>query len=287
MKTRRYSNMKNLLYILFLFTLLTVISCSNSTDSTDEEHEFAEYSNSSIYPEEFRMFAPSRVCFIDFTNEIENMKAKVAVHDYLFSDSVLVGNAEIIFYQNDSTPSLYFRAPYFGMRGVPVDTIRNSQILRLTYKTPKYDINKPISFDTFRDVPFFFLDVNFDGKKDFVIKNFQLGQRWYDAYQAYDVTNDIDGSYGYDYLYDDLRGVAPYQDLDDLSEIDYTKKEISTYMYGGYSDSRKTIYKYINGKITLHSTEDYDSLGRVLARRQVLKIDTITTYHNNRQNLFN
>lgn len=278
--------MKYLLYILLFIPLLTVISCSKQPDSTDEEFEFDEYSIFSIYPEEFRVFAPSRVCFIDFTNEIENMRAKVAVHDYFFSDSVLTGNAEIIFYKNDSTPSLYFRAPYFGMRGVPVDTIRNSQILRLTYKTPKYDINKPISFDTFRDVPFFFLDVNFDGKKDFVIKDYSQGQRWTDAFHAYDVTDDIDGSYSYDYLYDDLRGVAPYQDLDELSEIDYTHKEISTYIYGGYSDSKKTIYKPKNGKITLHSIEDYDSLGWVLARRQVLKIDTITTYHKNRQNLF-
>lgn len=276
--------MKNLLYIFLLLPLLDVIGCSDQTDRTDEVND--EYSIFSIYPEEFSIFAPSRVCFIDFTNEIENMKAKIAVHDYFFSDSVLTGDAEIIFYKNDSTLSLYFRAPYFGMRGVPADTIRNSQILRLTYKTPVYDINKPISFDTFRDVPFFFLDVDFDGKKDFVIKYFRQGQRWSDAYQAYDVTDDIYGSYGYDYLYDDLRGVAPYQDLDDLSEIDYNNKEISTYFYGGYSDSKKTIYKSKNGKITLHSIEDYDSLGWVLARRQVLKIDTLTTYHNNRQNLF-
>ena len=80
--------------------------------------------------------------------------------------------------------------------------------------------------------------------------------------------------------------IAPFADLDDLSEIDYTTQEISTFSYGGYSDSKKWIYKPINGKIILHRIEDYDSLGWLLARRQILNVDTITSYHNGREYLY-
>lgn len=276
--------MKNLLYIPLILSFLAVFSCSTPTENTDED--FDETSIYSIYPDGFREFATSRVCFIEFTNKIENLKAKVAVHDFFFNDSTLWGDAEIIFLENDTTPVLYTKAPFFGMSGVPYDTICNSQILKLQYKMPQLDMTKPISFDIFRDLPFFFLDVDFDGRKDLVVKYFRQGQRWEHAFQAYDVIDELDGSFGYDYLYDNLRGVAPFQDLDELSEIDYSKKEISTYIYGGYSNSKKSIYKPINGKITLHSIENYDSLGWLLARRQVLKVDTITTYHNNRQYLY-
>lgn len=144
----------------------------------------------------------------------------------------------------------------------------------------------PIKFSQFSALPFFFLDVNFDGDDELIMNYARQGQRYSNAYVAYGLQY-WNGEIGYDYLYDSTRGVAPFSDLDDLSEIDYTTQEISTFSYGGYSDSKKRIYKPINGKISLHRIEDYDSLGWLLARRQILNVDTITSYHNGREHLYN
>lgn len=276
--------MKKIFLIPLLFIFLSIFSCSKIPEN-NERHS-VNSSIDSMFPEEFLAFQPSNICFLEISNKVENLKVRIAVRDYWLSDSVLSGDAEIFFYENDSIPVLNFKAPYFGMKGIAVDSITNRQVVRVAYEMPKLDFSKPIAFEKFSDLPFFFLDVNFDGKKDLIITYFRQGQRRSNAYQAFHIIDEISGGYGYDYLYDCLRGVAPYQDLDDLSEIDFTKKEISTFDYAGYSDSQKEIYKPINNQITLRTIETYDSLGWLLARRQVLKTDTITTYHNNREHLF-
>ncbi len=263
----------------------------NGFDNGDNQSNTTDLGNDTVvtshisYPEGFNGFDNGdNICFIKYRNKINGYDVKIAVRQFGYVDSSLYGNAEIAFLRND-TRVLYFRNYYFRIDSLDLKKINNYEVVELDYNYPKINKLKPLKFQQFSSLPFFFLDVNFDGEDELVMNYARQGQRYTNAYVAYGLQHYFE-YVSYDYLYDSTRGIAPFSDLDDFSEIDYTKKEISTFYYGGYSDSEKRIYKPINGKISLHRIEDYDSLGWLLARRQILRVDTITTYHNGRECLY-
>lgn len=275
-------------YLPFFLTIVIIylISCSKSgqTDSIILRNDTLRNSHNH-FPDGFEMFDNGdNICFVKYRNKINGFDVRIAVRPFAYIDSTLFGSAEIAFLRND-TCFISLPNPFFRIDSLNRKQIENFDVVELDYKYPQIKKSKPIEFNQFNALPFFFLDVNFDGEDELIMNYARQGQRYCDAYVAYGLQY-WNGKIGYDYLYDSTRGVAPFYDLDDLSEIDYTTQEISTFSYGGYSDSKKLIYKPINGKISLQRIEDYDSLGWLLARRQILRVDTITTYHNGRECLY-
>lgn len=277
--------MKHLPIFLFI-VLVCLIGCSKSeqTDSSDRANDTLGTSHKP-FPLGFELFDNGdNICFVKYRNKINGFDVRIAVRPFAYIDSILFGSAEIAFLRNDtcfiSLPNTFFRIDSLNRK-----QIENFDVVELDYQYPQINKSKPIEFSQFNALPFFFLDVNFDGEDELIMNYARQGQRYCDAYVAYGLQY-WNGEIGYDYLYDPTRGVAPFSDLDDHSEIDYTTQEISTFSYGGYSDSKKRIYKLTNGKISLHRIEDYDSLGWILARQQLLNVDTITSYHNGREYLY-
>lgn len=267
--------------------MVCLISCSKSgqTDSSDSANDTFEISYKP-FPHGFEIFDnEDNICFVKYRNKINGFDVRIAVRPFAYIDSILFGSAEIAFLRND-TCFMSFPNPFFRIDSLNRKKIDNFDVVELDYQYPQINKSKPIKFSQFSALPFFFLDVNFDGEDELIMNYARQGQRYNDAYIAYGLQH-WNGEIGYDYLYDSTRGIAPFADLDDLSKIDYATQEISTFSYGGYSDSEKRIYKPINGKISLHRIEDYDSLGWLLARRQILNVDTITSYHNGREYLYN
>lgn len=274
-------------YLPFFLTIVMVylISCSKSgqTDSILRNDTLRNSHNP--FPDGFEMFDKGdNICFIKYRNKINGYDVRIAVCPFAYFDSTLIGSAEIAFLRND-TCFISLPNPFFRIDSLNIENIGNYDVVELVYNQPQINKTKPIEFKEFSSLPFFFLDVNFDKKDELIMNYARQGQRYCNAYVAYGLQY-WNGDIGYDFLYDSTRGIAPFSDLDDFSEIDYTKKEISTFYYSGYSDSEKRIYKPINEKISLHRIEDYDSLGWILARRQILRVDTITTYHNGRECLY-
>lgn len=266
--------------------MVYLISCSISgqTDSIILGNDTLRNSHNP-FPDGFEMFDKGdNICFIKYRNKIYGYDVRIAVRPFAYFDSTLTGSAEIAFLRND-TCFISLPNPFFRIDSLNRKQIENFDVVELDYKYPQINKSKPIEFNQFNALPFFFLDVNFDGEDELIMNYARQGQRYCDAYVAYGLQY-WNGDIGYDFLYDSTRGVAPFSALDDLSEIDYTTQEISTFSYGGYSDSKKLIYKPINGKISLQRIEDFDSLGELLARRQILRVDTITTYHNRRECLY-
>ena len=278
--------MKHLPIFLFI-VLVCLIGCSKSgqTDSSDRANDTLGISHKP-FPFGFELFDNGdNICFVKYRNKINGFDVRIAVRPFAYIDSILFGRAEIAFLQND-TCFISLPNPFFRIDSLNRKQIENFDVVELDYQYPQINKSNPIEFSQFNALPFFFLDVNFDGEDELIMNYARQGQRYCDAYVAYGLQHWNGESTGYDYLYDSTRGIAPFSDLDDLSEIDYTTQEISTFSYGGYSDSKKQIYKPINGKISLHRIEDYDSLGWLLARRQLLNVDTITSYHNGREYLY-
>ena len=278
--------MKHLPIFLFI-VLVCLIGCSKSgqTDSSDRANDTLGISHKP-FPLVFELFDNGdNICFVKYRNKINGFDVRIAVRPFAYIDSILFGRAEIAFLRND-TCFISLPNPFFRIDSLNRKQIENFDVVELDYQYPQINKSNPIEFSQFNALPFFFLDVNFDGEDELIMNYARQGQRYCDAYVAYGLQHWNGESTGYDYLYDSTRGIAPFSDLDDLSEIDYTTQEISTFSYGGYSDSKKQIYKPINGKISLHRIEDYDSLGWLLARRQLLNVDTITSYHNGREYLY-
>lgn len=110
--------------------------------------------------------------------------------------------------------------PDFFLPEENLSEYENNSVITSNYKTPIVNDTGVVRLDTFRYVPFFFLDVDFDGKKELLINHFGMGQR---GEAAFEVINLEDNNY-YGNL--DYRE-EPFLSLDSLTEIDYDNKTIT------------------------------------------------------------
>ena len=104
-------------------------------------------------------------------------------------------------------------------------------------------------------VPFFFKDVNFDGKDELVLRLPMMGQRRYDSYRVYSLESDLD---------DDLMQITkeePYKSFDETTSFDVKKKEIVIHRSGGAFFWRDEFYKAgTYGNMNLYRIEDVRDL---------------------------
>ena len=97
------------------------------------------------------------------------------------------------------------------------------------------------------ELPFFFADVNFDGKQELLLTQFGQGQRGCSSYIVFSITPD--GAFD-----DHLASQTPFDQLDDFSTIDSENKQITIPHHNGADNSFEEVYKQDeNGKwIKLH-----------------------------------
>lgn len=114
-----------------------------------------------------------------------------------------------------------------------------SKIVSLQYINPKIP-EDGYTFGTTEE-PFFFYDLNFDGKKEFLVFEGFTGQRGGSAFKTYE----LDGS-EYFVLKNEYQQITydePYILLDGGSTIDKEKKVIKIYYSGGVGESETHIYE--------------------------------------------
>ena len=101
-------------------------------------------------------------------------------------------------------------------------------------------------------VPFFFEDVDFDGKDELVMVSFNSGQRWYNEYIVYK------SNYKYGNMYN-LVNTEPLSIIDQLSTFNKQNRTIDVFSSGGACTNSNEKFKLIDGKyIAIELTEwDY------------------------------
>jgi len=101
-------------------------------------------------------------------------------------------------------------------------------------------------------VPFFFEDVDFDGKDELVIVDFNAGQRGYNEYTVYK------SNYKYGNMYN-LVNTEPFSIIDQLSTFNKQHRTIDVFSSGGACTNSNEKFKLIDGKyIAIELTEwDY------------------------------
>ncbi len=112
------------------------------------------------------------------------------------------------------------------------------QSIVVDYEDEEYEYH-----DLFKGyAPFFFVDVNFDGKKDLILNYRRQGQRHLNLYRAY-LRNDY--RYNTDLLYRQTEEL-PYVKFDDATEFNREKKEIVLHYSGGAFNWRVSYYRKNN-----------------------------------------
>jgi len=100
-----------------------------------------------------------------------------------------------------------------------------------------YTIDKTDTAFLKKSVPFFFKDVDFDGKEELVLRFPNEGQGLSNLYQVWDCG---------------LKHNEPYNDFDDLTIFDANRKEITIRYHGGVSTWTRKYYRLEDREMTLY-----------------------------------
>lgn len=150
-----------------------------------------------------------------------------------------------------SSDSLTFKIPHYTFRPFienSPDTLKSLDCIELTYKNPIFPHPMRISLDSIRDLPFAFIDINFDGKKELLLANPGNGQKTISTYDAYSIP--------------ELKEIAPFKGyiwnhLDEWTEFDYTTQTVISSLWGGYDGSEKWYFKYNGERLEPYLMEVY------------------------------
>ena len=122
------------------------------------------------------------------------------------------------------------------------NTYPNNTVIELDY-TAKLKSEEYLSDDS----PFFFSDVDFDGKEEFIINRYKSGSRESNAYDVYDVT-----PYGYFIQ----KTEAPFTELENgQCEFDSENKTITVYGSNGWNNAIRHIYQLKGREFELIQSE--------------------------------
>ncbi len=118
----------------------------------------------------------------------------------------------------------------------------------LTYKTPNIPNPNRILLDSIRNLPFYFMDIDFDGSKELLLSIPGNGQKSICTYAAfkYPFDKEINPFKGYD-----------WNCLDEWTEFDYENKVVISSLWGGYEGCEKWYFKYNGDKLKPFLKEEY------------------------------
>lgn len=168
-------------------------------------------------PDEFECFIGKKV-FIKYEKPIEGYDVKALV----YADSTIAtGYRALIDYSKDGKSVSQIETTEFFLPNIDISDLKSGDIISATYDLPDFPENGVVKLEAFENLPFFFIDVDFDGKKELLINKARLGQRNMNAYKPVEIENPY-LEFGY------WLSNNPYSELDDETIIDYENKVIKT-----------------------------------------------------------
>tara|TARA_B110000285_G_C14914832_1_gene509696 strand:+ start:82 stop:873 length:792 start_codon:yes stop_codon:yes gene_type:complete len=221
-----------------LFTTLFISSYSGKTNNSNKGIEKKIEKKENLENDIIR---------ISYNQIINGYQVNVIWKPNALRYDMVVGPAILEFKNNKSQFTLtnnYFALP---TRLIDLKTKDNS-ITGINTNEVSIDYKEPnIQYSTFLDqslpnVPFVFLDLNFDGKKELLVTKFEQGQR---------TTNEYD-AYGYNYFGDIFQITEePYNQIDGFTILDKDNKELILYGSNGICHETYHTYSLINNRFDL------------------------------------
>lgn len=187
---------------------------------------------------------------VTYANLVNGYKVKAAWHpvlvnaDFPYMDRFVRGPAilqfsnakdSVLFTVNNNYFSLakeLFSITYVNKDSVDIASLNTTKITIQNKAQAQINTSNPLGFDE----EFGFADVDFDGKKELIVREFGMGQRGSSTYAIYKLEDDEN----YEEVYK-LRN-SPFEQIDDETEFNYAAKTITISSFGGYCSSEYTTY---------------------------------------------
>ncbi len=153
-----------------------------------------------------------------------------------------------LFFSSDSHTFQIFHGAYKPFIESFPDTLKPLDCIELEYKKPVFPNRNKIPLDSIRDLPFAFIDINFDGKKELLLAYPGLGQKSINTYTAYTIPELKE--------FNPFKGYA-WNCLDEWTEFDYSTKTVISSLWAGYDGSEKWYFKYDGDRLKPYLKEEY------------------------------
>lgn len=196
---------RKFIFILLSSLLATISSTANNIKGAIE------------IPEGFESFGGKKV-FVKYDKPIEGYDVRALV----YADStVATGYRALLDFSKAGKTVSQIETTEFFLPYIRISELNNGEIVITNYDLPDVPTSGSVKLDVFENVPFFFIDVNFDGKKELVLNKTGLGQRGKNAYKPIDIESPY-------YDFRSWETINPYGELDDETIIDFDNKVIRT-----------------------------------------------------------
>ncbi|MBL7472059.1 hypothetical protein [Robertkochia sediminum] len=185
---------------------------------------------------------------ITYNQKVNGYDVRVTWKPEMMGLDEVIGPAILEFKKSDAEFTItnnYFSLPMEAVdlnidQGGVVGINKNN--ISLDYHDPGF---KDGGFDAI-DVPFVFVDLDFDGNEELVVTKTNQGQRYVNAYSVYSVEDGGLAPAQYQ-----LTDQKPFSELDAMAELNREKKEITLIGSGGYCFVTFETYSLINGAYAL------------------------------------
>ena len=231
------------------------LSLNNSITSTpnihnDEENiiEENEAENDESIDDEIESDDLEYKLKFDYANPINGYKVTVAIKDtseYIDDYSCW---AYISLERENKTFTILH--PTFIISQSDFNKLSTGKIRSLKYKIPRTSHYKDNELGHFKDMPFAFLDIDFDGEKELLLRHPSIGQRSSYGYTAYKIPKEENEEFKQVTIYESIGQSKEYPILDDFTEFDFKNKNIIIKNIGGFDDYSEEIYSFKDGQLT-------------------------------------
>lgn len=225
--------------------------------------------------------------YIEYTSKINDYAVRGYIKSICECADGYIGLA-VLFFTKDSTTRNISHLSFYMPDSV-FKEMRTRQINYIEYPIRTSDDFGKNQLGQFKDVPFAFFDIDFDGEKELILRHPFIGQRLHSSYSPFKESITDINSFEEDYIYNPIDSFIMKSDeyayfpiLDDMTEFDYKNNELIVYMSAGWAGSEKLYYKINNRKPILNRKEVYYCGFDTLAKRiTYISNDTIIQYFNN------
>lgn len=154
----------------------------------------------------------------------------------------------VMFFSSDTLTFSLTHSTFQPFKDGFPDTINALDCIELEYNNPVFPNPHKIQLDSIRDLPFAFVDINFDGIKELLLESPGNGQKTISTYRAYSLPK--------------IEEINPFQGytwncLDEWTEFDYTTKTVISSLWGGYDGSEKWYFRYEGNRLKPYLKEEY------------------------------
>lgn len=225
------------------------------------------------------------IYYIEYPTNINGYSVKAVVKGFRNVVSTdYMGKAYLWFSDSCSTRAILHTS--FALADSIANHLKTRSVNKLDYDNRPVDYYNINQLGQFRNVPFAFFDIDFDGKKELLLRLPHVGQRGVSEYYPL-VESSLDFNYFDDFINttgntDVMIGFDKYAYcplLDDMTEYDEKNREVIVSETAGWDGNEKLYYKVKGENFNLYKIETFTMIWDQLVKRVTyLETDSIVEY---------